>query len=161
MLVRPAIFLLISFIFPFQQNAAERFYQSIRNNDLATLRLLIGERGTATTDSRGQTPLMLAAAFGSLEATKLLIDAGADVKAVSASGTTALHLCAGDIRKVRLLVEHGAGINVRSQMGRTPLLVAAYTNGASETVKLLLSKGSDPNTADATGITPLIAAANV
>jgi len=46
-------------------------------------------------------------------------------------------------------------------MGRTPLLVAAYTAGASETVKLLLNKGANANTADASGITPLIAAASV
>ena len=104
---------------------------------------------------------MLAAAFGSYDATKLLIDGGADVKAVSASRLTALHLCAGDIKKVRLLLDHGADVNARSQMGRTPLLVAAYTNGASEIVKLLLSKGADVKTVDATGLTPLIAAAKV
>jgi ankyrin repeat protein len=67
----------------------------------------------------------------------------------------------GDIKKVQLLLDHGADVNARSQMGRTPLLVAAYTNGASEIVKLLLDKSADINTADTTGITPLVAATNV
>jgi ankyrin repeat protein len=104
---------------------------------------------------------MVAAAFGTVDAMKLLIDAGANVNDSSKLGVTALHWCAGDIRKVRLLLDHGAHVDARSQMGRTPLLVAAYTNGASEIVKLLAGKGADINTADTTGITPLIASANV
>jgi ankyrin repeat protein len=145
----------------FAQSPGERFYQSIRNNDLAALQTLVREQSVNAADSRGQTPLMNAAAFGSYEAMKMLIDAGADVKAASASGLTALHLSAGDIRKVRLLLDRGADVNARSAMRRTPLLVAAYTHGVSETVRLLLSKGADVNAADALGLTPLIAAAKV
>jgi ankyrin repeat protein len=157
------LLLILSLAVAPEQNAGENFYQSIRNNDLAALRSLIREYGAVATDSRGQTPLMFAAAFGSFEATRVLVDAGADVKAVSAAGLTALHLSAGagDIRKVRLLVDHGADIHARSQMGRTPLLVAAYTQGTSDIVAFLLSKGADTNAADAGGITPLVAAASV
>ena len=160
-MLRIALLLILTAGTAFAEDAADRFYQSIRNNDLSTLRTLIKEHSPLAADSRGQTPVMLAAAFGSYDALKLLIDAGADVRAVSASGMTALHLCAGDLKKVRLLVDHGADVNARTKMGRTPLLVAAYTNGGSETVKLLLSKGAHVNTADTAGITPLIAAANV
>ena len=158
-----AILSFLLLFFAAAQNKSDEFYQSIRNNDLTALRSLVREHGTTAADSRGQTPLMIAAAFGSFEATQLLVDAGADVKAVSASGLTALHLAAGagDIRKVRLLVERGADIHARSQMGRTPLLVAAYTHGASDTVAFLLGKGADPNTADGSRITPLIGASNV
>jgi len=160
-MLRTALLMIVIACTAFAEDTGDRFYQSIRNNDLTTLRALIKQHGPSAADSRGQTPVMHAAAFGSYEAMKLLIDAGADVKAVSASGMTALHFCAGDIRKVRLLVDHGADVNAQSKMGRTPLLVAAYTNGASETVKLLLSKGVSVNAADTSGITPLIAAANV
>jgi hypothetical protein len=41
----------------------ERFYQSIRNDDLVTLRTLVKENGASKADSRGQTSLMLAAAI--------------------------------------------------------------------------------------------------
>ena len=81
------------------QDASDRFYRAIRNNDLTTLRALIKEQGANTKDSRGQTTLMTAAAFGSLDAMKLLVDNGADAKAVSGLGVTALHWCAGDIAK--------------------------------------------------------------
>lgn len=143
------------------QDPGERFYQAIRSGDLATLRTLINEHGASVKDSRGETPLMFAGAFGSLEAMKLLLASGADARAISEFGVAALHWSTGDVRKSRLLLEAGADVNVRSQMGRTPLLVAAGTNGASETVKLLLAKGANANIADSTGITPLIAAANV
>ena len=155
------ILLLVGVLTLAVQAPSDRFYQSIRNNDLTQLRTLVKEHGANMADTRGQTPLMMAAAFGSMDATQLLVDAGANVKAVSNSGLTALHLGVGDIRKVRLLVDRGADIHAASQMGRTPLLVAAYTTGAFESVKFLLSKGADSKKADASGITPLLAAIGV
>jgi len=145
----------------FAQNVTERFYQSIRNDDLPTLRLLVKDNGPDVKDSRGQTPLMLAAAFGSMEAMNLLISSGADAKAESEAGVTALHWCTGDVSKVRLLLDHGADVNKVSRLGRTPLLVAAGTYGTLETVKLLLQKGAEINVTDNLGFTPLNAAANV
>ena len=156
-----SIFLALFFVLTVQEPLGDRFHQSIRANDLARLRTLVKEYGVNAVDANRQTPLMIAAAFGSVEALQTLLDAGADVKASSAFGLTALHLAAGDIRKVRLLVDHGADIHAKSQMGRTPLLVAAYSNGASESVKFLLGKGADMNAADASQISPLIAAASV
>jgi ankyrin repeat protein len=145
----------------FAQNVSERFYQSVRNDDLATLRLLTKDYGANIKDARGQTPLMFAAAFGSLEAMKLLISSGADAKAVSDSGVTALHLCTGDVSKVRLLLDQGADVSKASLLGRTPLLVAASTYGTLDTVRLLLQKGAEVNAVDNLGFTPLNAAANV
>jgi uncharacterized protein len=142
-----------------QQPAGEQFYQPIREGNITALRALIKQHGTAVTDSRRQTPLMLAAAFGTVEAMQVLIDAGAAVNPVSASGLTALHLSAGDIRKASMLVQHGADVNARSLMGRTPLIVASATHGASDVVRLLLEKGGDIQVADTSGITPLISAA--
>ena len=145
----------------FAQNVNERFYQSVRNDDLATLRVLVKDYGADVKDSRGQTPLMFAAAFGSLEAMKLLISSGADTKAVSESGVTALHWSTGDVRKVRLLLDQGAEVNKASALGRTPLLVAADTYGTLETVRLLLQKGAEVNVADSVGFTPLNVAARM
>ena len=145
----------------FAQNSIDRSYLSIRNNDLVALRTLTKDHGLNEKDAEGQTPLMFAAAFGSLDAMKLLIANGADPKAVSEAGVTALHLAAGDARKVRLLLEGGVDVNKSSLIGRTPLLVAAGTYGSIETVKLLLEKGADVNAQDANGLTPLVAAASV
>jgi ankyrin repeat protein len=145
----------------FAQNLGDRFYQAVRNDDLATLRALVKDNGANVKDARGQTPLMFAAAFGSLEAMKLLISSGADAKAESEAGVTALHWCTGDVAKVRLLLDLGAEVNKASRLGRTPMLVAAGTYGTLDTVKLLLQKGADVNVTDSDGFTPLNAAANV
>jgi len=128
------------------------FYNAIRNNDLATLRRLMAQAGSAkTVDGRGTTPLMYAAALGSLDAMKVLVDAGANVNAANAFGATALMWCAGDLAKVRYLVEHGASVTARSKAGRTPLAIAATNDGSVEIAKLLIEKGADVNAKDASG----------
>src|SRR5688572_22124321 len=111
-------------------------------------------------DTTGLTPFLRAAAFGSAADVQRLV-ADADLKAATSGGLTALHLAVGDARKVRILLDRGADVHARSALGRTPLLVAASTNGTVETVRLLLSKGADVNAADTSGVTPLLAAASV
>ena len=142
------------------QPPSERFYQAIRQNDLATLGGLVRDEGPNAPEAQGQTPVMLAAAFGSVEAVSLLITAGADVNATSGAGVTALHLAADDAAKTRLLLDAGANVNAVSQLGRTPLLVAASASTGADVVRQLVAKGADLNVADTTGVTPLIAAAN-
>jgi ankyrin repeat protein len=153
------LFLVVSAVFA--QNPADHAYLSVRNNDLGALRTLTKDQGLNQKEAGDQTPLMFAAAFGSLDAMKLMLANGADAKAVSAAGVTALHWAAGDARKVRLLLEYGPDVNKASLLGRTPLLVAAGTTGAIETVKLLVDKGADVNAADSNGLTPIVAAAGV
>src|SRR5206468_720220 len=58
-----------------QPDASNRFYQAVRNNDLASLRSLIKSADVNSKDERGSTPLMFAAAFGSVDGMKLLLDA--------------------------------------------------------------------------------------
>jgi ankyrin repeat protein len=109
----------------------------------------------------GLTPLLRAAAFGSVEELQKLATPAADLTAATPGGLTALHLAAGDSRKIRLLLDRGADVHARSTVGRTPLLAAAAANGTVETVRLLLAKGADANAADNTGVTPILAAASV
>jgi ankyrin repeat protein len=164
MLFRKVLLLILIAAAAFAQNASdasERLYQAVRNDNMATLRALIKEHGANAKDSHGQTPLMFAAAYGSLDAMKLLIASGADVKAENDAGATALHWGAYDAQKIRLLLESGADPNKASRIGRTPLIVAAGTAGTLEAVKLLLEKGTDVNAADGNGFTPLIVAAGV
>ncbi len=137
------------------QTPSDRFYQAIRNNDAPTLAGLIKDAGVNTKDERGSTPLMYAAAFGSLDAMKTLVAAGADVNAKNAFDSTALLVCSTDLAKVRFLIEKGADVNARSKPGRTALLIAASYNGGSEIVRLLIDKGATVAVHGASGETPL------
>jgi ankyrin repeat protein len=158
--MRRAIFLLsVGVVSAVAQNSSDGFYQAIRDNDLASLRKLAKGPDVNAGDQRGTTPLMLAAAYGSLDALKLLLDGGADVNAKNAFDATALMWCANDMDKVRLLVAKGADVNARSRQGRTPLFLSATYQGGSETVKLLLEKGASVTARDVNQQTPLVAAA--
>ena len=144
-----------------QPSADERFHQAIRTNDLVELRKLVGEVGVESKDRSGLTPLMLASAFGTKEAVRALVEAGADVKAQNRVGLTALHVAWQDESVARLLVDRGADVNAKTQLGATPLLVASSANGTTGVVSLLLDKGAELDAADNRGVTPLIAAASV
>jgi len=135
-------------------------YAAVRANDLARLKTLIVSPADANArDEQGDTPLLYAAAVGSLEAMKLLLDKSADVNAQNAFGTTALMISAADIAKVRLLVEGGANVNLASKQGRTPLFIAAMSDQSADIVRYLVAKGADLKARDSFGNTILTAAA--
>jgi ankyrin repeat protein/Tfp pilus assembly protein PilF len=98
------------------------------------------------------------------EVTRLLIEAGADVRARDAAGDAALDLAAGRYNDlldvVRRLVEAGAEVDGRDAGGRTPLARACALH-ATLVAAYLLEAGADPDAADASGATPLsLATAN-
>jgi hypothetical protein len=66
---------------------------------------------------------------------------------------------AGDAAKVRLLLAKGAKVDARSKLGRTPLLIAAAYDGATEAARLLIEKGADANARDGGGTSVLEQAA--
>ena len=88
----------------------------------------------------GWTPLHLAAFFGHLDAARLLLDAGADVDAVSQNSlaNTPLHAAtAGRHSDVALmLIERGANPHAVDSGGYSPLQIAAQ-NGLADVVKKL------------------------
>ena len=138
----------------------DEVYAAVRANDLAGLRTLIASPADANArDEQGDAPLLYAAAVGSLETMKLLLDKGADVNAQNGFGTTALMISAVDIAKVRLLVERGANVNLASKQGRTALFVAAMSDQSADIVRYLVANGADLKTRDAFGNTILTAAA--
>jgi len=137
----------------------EAFYSVIRENKLTQLKALLEQKSNAgLADSRGITPLMYGAEIGSLEAMRLMIDAGADVNAQNAFGSTALMWSVSDPAKVRLLLDHGAQVNITARSGRTALIIASFTNPSAEVVRLLLAKGAKVDVMDQRHVTPLNAA---
>ena len=93
----------------------EKLYAAIRDNDLRGLTALL-DRGADpnAADARKRTPLVSAAAIGSIEAMKVLVAHKADVNARDASGSTALMWSARDLGKVRFLLDNGADPNLTS-----------------------------------------------
>ena len=91
----------------------------------------------------GTPPIMWAALDGDVEATRLLLERGADPNLANEAGATALMWAIPHRDKVALLLEKGANPNARSKDGRTPLLIAAGIGGTSDLVKLLLDKGAN------------------
>ncbi|KAM0665340.1 hypothetical protein ACQRIU_005601 [Beauveria bassiana] len=102
----------------------------------------------------GATPFLYAAAHGSVEQLRLLQDAGANVKALTAAGETALHLAAGDPEhsyvgyrsdagdKLGLILDAGVDLNARAAeltalgraeaLGHGPVIQALRERGATE-----------------------------
>ena len=93
------------------------------------------------------TALHFAAFFRQPEATRLLVERGADLEAVSPTfgDVTPLHsACAsGERESARILLEAGAHANVRQRDSFTPLHAAAQ-HGDEELARLLLARGADP-----------------
>ena len=98
-------------------------------------------------NASGETPLMLAAVKGQLEAVKQLVKKGA---LVNRAGWTPLHYaCSGPDNGVAAwLLKQGADINARSANGTTPLMMAARY-GAMDLAEVLLKAGADSSLVNA------------
>ncbi|MBF0299205.1 MAG: ankyrin repeat domain-containing protein [Oligoflexia bacterium] len=75
-----------------------------------------------------KTMLMIACQAGSVEQTKTLIEAGADVKAKDSMGKTALHYAAmaGNLEIVKILTTLGLSVNAIDSKRRTPIVMAIH-----------------------------------
>lgn len=93
---------------------------------------------------QGETPLSTAARKGTLEAVKMLVQAGASLEKADSTGLTAICCAAGGghTEIVRFLVENGASVDHTSVYGMTPL-ACACKSGHFETIKVLVDAGSD------------------
>ncbi len=96
----------------------------------------------------GWTPLHLAAFTGHAEAAEKLLEAGAEVSALSTNymTNTPLHAAlagAGSKAVAEALIGAGADVNFQAGAGVTPLHTAA-SRGSTELVEMLLAAGTDP-----------------
>jgi ankyrin repeat protein len=122
-------------------------HEAANCNNTEFLRLLI-DRGVKV-DLRtetGETPLVLAAAFGKTEAARFLVDHGAAIDAgINSRVGTPLMAAAreGHLEIVKLVVEHGANVS-EGQLFTEPLYLAA-DGGHRAVVEYLISKGATSN----------------
>lgn len=109
---------------------------------------------------RGERPLTVAANRGSAPMVKLLIERGANVDLMNATGHTPLMIASGGGRSAiaRLLLDAGADVN-RMNRNRETALTYAVVWGQLRTVKLLLAYGADVEERQG-GWSPLMYAAN-
>jgi uncharacterized protein len=107
----------------------------------------------------GFTALHLAAFFGHPDATRTLLEAGADPNAVATSAQIGqvqpLHSAAatGQVECARMLLEHGADVNARQEGGFTALHAAALSRN-EVLARLLLGAGGDPTAETDDGLQP-------
>jgi ankyrin repeat protein len=117
--------------------------KAIRSNDLAALRAMNRQELVETRDQHSWSSLHYAALYGSEQAVKIVLDAGADPNARNQSGATPLILAAYSFEKTRLLVDKGADVNAKANNGTTSLFVATGSPANERTVRYLLDKGAD------------------
>lgn len=96
-------------------------------------------------NAEDESPLMMAALKGKLDAVRALLARDADV---NKTGWTPLHYAASagssqHLGIIALLLENHAYIDATSPNGTTPLMMAAQY-GSTEAVQLLLDEGADP-----------------
>jgi len=128
----------------------------IRDAEVVQILLAFGVDPSPPTRMNGRTPLQLAVVRHDIRLAKILLDAGADINALSTGrlGQSALHTAVGRSDEiVELLLDRGAFINIlgRIHCSRTALQLAVE-QGATELVTFLLNAGADVNAPAATSL---------
>jgi ankyrin repeat protein len=135
-------------------------FDAIRSGDRRSIAKALKDSAAVNLrDDEGNTPLIQAAFYLPASQLAQFIDRGADVNATNSAGVSALMKAVWDLDKTRLLIQRGANVNAASKMGNTPLITAAFANGASEVVKALIKAGANVNAANGASGNAVTAAA--
>lgn len=120
-----------------------------RRNDTAAVKAALKKSKVNDRQPDGTTALAWAVYNDNVEATALLLKAGADANLTNDYGVGPLALACenGNSRIVGLLLASRANPNLAQSTGKTPLMLCAR-KGAVEAVKGLLATGADPNIAE-------------
>ena len=135
------------------------FESAIRIEDAEVVRILLafGVDPNPPTRMDGRTPLQLAVGRENIRLFEILLNAGADVNALSTGmgGESALHIAVWcSIEMVEQLLSKGAHVDLPGCIHRSrTALQAAAEQGQTELVAFLLGAGADVNAAAATSLT--------
>jgi len=125
-----------------------RLANAAMNDDRVAVRSLLAQKADVNApQGDGMTALHWAAYKDDVEMAKVLVEAGANVKAVTRNGAiTPLSFAArnGDPAMVDLFLKAGADANTAAANGTTVLMDAALS-GSAEAVNLLIDRGADIN----------------
>ena len=139
----------------------QELWDAAGQNDVVTVENLLQRPQDPDVEFVGATPLLIAAARGSMEAVRLLLEAKADKdKPEALTGVSPIYIasCYGHASVVRLLLDVKADMEkLSSQAGESPMYAAA-DRGQTEVVRLLLEARADKETANKHGQNPLQAA---
>src|SRR5258706_1853946 len=126
--------------------ADTRIADSAQQDNVDGVRALIKQKADINApQGDGSTALHWAAQKDDLELAKILLAAGANVKATTRLGAaTPLFMACrnGNAAMVELLIKSGADLNSTGEHGTTPLMIAAAA-GNSDAVKVLIDHGSN------------------
>ncbi|XP_030207414.1 ankyrin-2 isoform X14 [Gadus morhua] len=111
---------------------------------------------TTENGKSGFTPLHIAAHYGNVNVSTLLLNRGAAVDFTARNGITPLHVASkrGNTNMVALLLDRGAQIDAKTRDGLTPLHCAARS-GHDPAVEILLEKGAPMLARTKNGLSPL------
>ena len=131
-----------------------RLADAAMQGDIDAVRSLLNQRvDVNAAQGDGMTALHWAAYNNDLEMARVLIQAGAGLKAGTRVGSiTPLAFAArnGSAAMIGLLLEAGADTSLATGLGTTPLMQAAASGGV-EAVEALLDHGADVNATEAAG----------
>lgn len=130
------------------ENAIDRLWKAIATHDVlgvAVATKYIQELGCVNAKSKyGNTALAYACQHSDPVYAEILLNAGADIDAVSDNLWTPLMAAAyvGRLEVIKLLIKHGANVNTKCHRGWTPLMYAVW-HSHKDIAELLITHGAN------------------
>ncbi|CAJ1052175.1 ankyrin-2 isoform X3 [Xyrichtys novacula] len=128
----------------------------LQNDHNADIQSKMMVNRTTENGKSGFTPLHIAAHYGNVNVSTLLLNRGAAVDFTARNGITPLHVASkrGNTNMVALLLDRGGQIDAKTRDGLTPLHCAARS-GHDPAVEILLERGAPILARTKNGLSPL------